>query len=405
MNSRTDGLLSALDAPRRKRHESSDADRERLSQTRIILDGCGSIARPLAMSLAASGARRFVLSDPKTYVDRSVESQCEPHEVGRYKTEVVASLLRERGAAVDVYTRDLSTVPEGIIAADSLVIASLDNARATILSNRRVARRGARLMKINIEPAFGVLAVRAFDYRRGVTTCCECGLTGRHYERQLHPRSCDGPGIGRRTNSPRWLSTSAAVIGVSAVLDLLGPACDAATWIDHEVQITLPERRVVTSRLSPNPNCRCDHRQRWGDDGQIATDGGTHSLDDLFVAAECSAADAATVRFCQRVATRGRCQQCGRDAELIRWFTEFEQPLAWCEGCGGPVVALPFFTYSELTAARLKPVWHMPLSTWGVERFALVEIAHGERRQAFVVDCTNQCPGGPASTHCQGVTP
>lgn len=356
----------------------------RLRGAQIVCDGYGSIARPASELLAARGARRFLLIDPKRYRAASADSQCEPDEVGCLKVDVGAERLRALGAEVTTYKRDLFAVPEGVIDRRSIVITSVDNRRADIGSNRRAARIGARVLKVNVEPAYDVAAVRAYDFRRETTLCVECQFAEHHYLAQRHPKSCDGAGDGRRTNSPRWLSQAAASMAAIATMDL---ACDesaAARWFGRQWQYFPQTGLVSTSRLTPKAVCRWDHARRWQDPVTLGAEEGSISLGELFKRSGVAPEPDAAVRFCQRVALAGSCADCHRKARLVRWVAD-ETAMARCESCGGRVHADAFWSFEELPLELLLAVFDRPLGDWGVEGGAVIELAGRERRQAFVV--------------------
>jgi hypothetical protein len=356
-----------------------------LAGTTVVLDGFGSIARPLSEELARLGARRFVLIDPKCYAPESVHSQCAPEEVGRLKVDVGAEQLRALGAEVVPYARDISSVPEGVVTPAAIVITTFDNRRADIRSNRRAVRMGARLIKLNVEPALDVVALRAYDFRRRARVCVECQFGDHHYAAQRHPKSCDGSFDGRRTNSPRWLSRAAAQLGVLATLDLAADGAAAPVWLDHEWQYLPKTGRVRRSRLEPKPHCLVDHTQRWQNVVRLQEGAAGISLRDLIEAAGVAVDARVVVRFCQQVALLGRCGKCHIDVAVVRWISDLQAPVGACPACGGSLAAFPFDVRSEASLEPLLTVLDEPLAQWGVEQFAVIEIARGERRVTFVV--------------------
>lgn len=353
----------------------------------IVFDGYGSIARPASTELARRGADRFVLTDPKEYVSASVHSQCAATEVGRRKVDVGWERLGRSGAQVTSFARDIAAVPEGVLTQEAIVIASFDNRRADIVSNRRAARMGVRLIKVNVEPALGVATVRAYDFRGDSSLCAECQFGRHHYATQRHPRSCDGllAGSSRRTNSPRWLSQAAAHLAVLATLDLAADGVDADAWIGREVQYYRPTGQVTSSRLKSNANCRWDHADRWQNLVRLQENELAMSLRELFRAAEIPVDARAKIRFCQQVALRGRCAKCRTDVALIRWIADSQAALGPCPACGAPLLTMPFSIFSELSTEPLLAVMESQLGEWGVERAAVMEISRDDRRVSFVV--------------------
>ncbi len=364
----------------------AQCDERRLLQgTTLVLDGYGSIARPVSEELARRGAPRFALTDPKSYVPESVHSQCAVDEVGRLKVDIGTKRLRELGAEVTAFARDIYSVPEGVVTPDSIVITTVDNRRADIASNRRAARMGARLIKVNVEPALEVAAVRTYDFREQTQICVECQFSDHHYAAQRHPKSCDGTYDGRRTNSPRWLSQAAAHLGVIATLDLAADEPAAQNWLAHEWQYSPRTGVVQGSRLEPKRNCRWEHTRRWPNVVRLREDAASISLRELLQAAEIGIDTRVEIRFCQQIALRGRCRNCRADVAVVRWFADLQAPVGTCPSCDGPLLAIPFAIFSATSLEPLLTVLDQPLSQWGVEQFSVIELSRQDCRTTFVL--------------------
>jgi hypothetical protein len=371
------------------RTELADSDAAAaLAGTTLLFDGYGSIARPKGEDLARRGAARFVLADPKSYVAASVSSQCTSDEVGRLKADVGAERLRALGAEVTAFARDIWCIPEGVVAQNAIVITTVDNRRADIVSNRRAARMGARLIKVNVEPALEVATVRAYDFRQQTRLCVECQFNGHHYAAQRHPKSCDGAIDARRTNSPRWLSQAAAQLGVLATLDLAADGPAANQWVAHEWQYFPRTGVVVRSCLEPKPACRWDHDRRWRNLVRLREGADSISLRELCRAAGVVVDARVKIRFCQQVAMRGRCVNCRTDVSVVRWFTDLQAPVGTCPSCGSLLSAVPFAVFSTTSLEPLLMVLDEPLAQWGLERFAVIELTRDDRCTTFVVGGT-----------------
>jgi hypothetical protein len=368
-----------------RQEPAEDEVRTRLGATRIVLDGYGSIGRPMSEELAQWGVCRFVIADPKSYVPQSVWSQCTSQEVGRLKVDVGGERLRALGAEVASYARDINSVPEGVVTPGSIVVTTVDNRRADIVSNRRAARMGARLIKVNVEPTLGVVAVRAYGFRRETRLCVECQFGDHHYAAQRHPQSCDGSSDGRRTNSPRWLSQTAARLGAMVAADLAAEHPAARDWIAHEWQYTPRSGHVRGSQLEPNGHCRWDHAVRWENVVRTTEGPKSLSLQSLFRAAKLDVDVQAKIRFCQQIALRGRCRGCRCDFAVVRWFCDLRSPVGVCPSCGGVLLAIPFAVFREASLESLLPVLDPPLEAWGVEPLAVMELSRHDRRTTFVV--------------------
>jgi hypothetical protein len=364
---------------------SRDVTAKILEDKTFILDGLGSIGRPVAEGLASYGARRFVLIDPKVYAPESVTSQCQPEEIGKLKVDVGSDRLRGLGADVISFPRDISTVPEGVISSDAIVITSVDNRRADIVSNRRAARMRSRLIKLNVEPPFEVASARAYDFRESTGVCVECQFGGHHYAAQRHPKSCDGSQGERRTNSPRWLSMAAAQLGVLAAIDMAADGIATQHWLARERQYFPKADALTTSQLLPKRKCRWDHSRRWRNIVRLAEAADAVSLRSLLDAAEVEIGPRAKIRFCQQVALRGRCSNCRSDISVVRWLADVQACMGACPCCGSPITPVPFSVFGATSIEPLLSVLDQPLADWGVERFSLIEISENGRSTTFVV--------------------
>ena len=367
------GLMGCNPAP-------SPFQRELLEQIRVYDAGYGSIARPASDRLLDFGLRDFVLADPKKYRRRSVASQCERGDVGRFKVHVGRQRLAAGGARVKDFCCDLLTLPDGLVSEKTIMLLSADNRRAEIGVNRLAARMSARLVKVNIEPAYHFISVRFYDFRRYRDVCIECQIGDRAYANQRHPKSCDRA-EGRRTAAPRWLSRAA---GNAAALAVAHFADDetAARWHGRQWHLTPESGRATWSELTASPNCRWTHDEYWPNLERLPHGPAQLSLAQLLDQAGASA-DAA-LRFCQQVSTRASCDRCGRMVERIRWLGNVDHPVGQCE-CRGKLLPLAYFTYRQIRASRLGAVLRRPLGAWGVPPDAVIEIAGADQRRSFVV--------------------
>jgi hypothetical protein len=354
----------------------------------ILFDGYGSLARPVSEALGRRGVSRFILTDPKTYSPESVSTQCASHEVGRLKVDVGAEQLQALGADVISFARDIHSVPEGVVPPQAIVITSVDNRRADIVSNRRAARMATRLIKLNVEPELGVAAVRAYDFRHQARPCVECQFGSHHYAAQRHPKSCDGSIDGRRTNSPRWLSQAAAHLAVLAALDLAADGAAAHKWVAHEWQYFPKTNAVSQSQLLPNRQCRWDHTSRWRNVVRLSKGPDSISLRELLHAADVAVDPRVKIRFCQQVALRGRCTNCRADVTVVRWIADLQATVGTCPSCEGSLTSIPFSVFGATSVEPLLTVLDQPLADWGVERFAAIEISRDKRCTTFLVDGT-----------------
>jgi hypothetical protein len=373
----------------------AESQRERLETIDLYVGGFGSIARPACQHLAGYGVRRFRLVDPKPYRPESVASQCEPQDVGRSKVQVGAELLAQQGAQVDARVADLCVCPDGLLPENGILLVSADNRRADIAANRLAARMRTRLVKVNIEPRYAFVSVRCYDFRRNVQICCECQLSDDAYRNQRHPKSCDQP-VARRTASPRWLSLAAGTVAALTVAQLAGQRT-AGAWYSRQWHLSLADGRSGWSELTPSPRCRWDHSRHWPNLRRLRQGPGELSLEELLCQADASCSAATELRFCQQVTTRAACDGCGKSLPCVRWISEVDQPLGSCD-CGGRLLPLPYWTYRQIHAKRLADVLPLPLADWGVEPYAVIEIAGPRGSQAFVVGDGREAPTSDAGT-------
>jgi hypothetical protein len=180
------------------------------------------------------------------------------------------------------------------------------------------------------------------------------------------------------------LSQTAAALAAVAAVDVACDQAAATRWMGRQWQYYPASGELSKAELMPRETCRWDHARRWRNPARIS--GGTNSigLRDLFAEARVAVDLHARIRFCQRVALRGRCRDCQRNVGIVRWFAD-QGAVGQCADCGGPVYGIAFWTFEELSVEPLLAVLDRPLSEWGVEAGAVIEIARHDRRQAFIV--------------------
>ncbi len=281
--------------------------RDQLRRTHALLLGVGAVARQQARVVRHLGVRRFTLVDPKTYSHDSVGLQCSSEEVHQPKVDVVAHELSRAGAQVRGFAADLFDVPDGVVDDRTIIFLSVDNRRAEVGANHLATRMGAPIVKTNIEPAYEIAAVRAFHPQSSAEVCLECNFTDRQYERQQHPRSCDGGTGPRRTASPPRLARAAAALGAMAFVGILDPD-RRSTWLGYEVQLCTRSFVTRRSRLEPNARCRWQHDSRWPNLQRLPESPAQLSLAELLRGASMATGDnIQRLRFCHPVALAARC--------------------------------------------------------------------------------------------------
>jgi hypothetical protein len=356
-----------------------------LAEMAPVFVGAGAVNGPLAEHLAYLGMKRCVVVDPKLYKPQSRVSQCDPQDVGRPKAVVLAERLRALGAEATALVTDVCDLEPGWVGRGGLVIASVDNRRADILANRLAATMRGRFVKVNVEPLWLHASVRCFDFRGPrPDVCAECGMTAAQYAGQRHPAGCEGDGV-RPTGSPRALSQLAAGAGALAVAQLVGsPDRWARQWYGRQWDLSLLGGQATWSILSPNPGCRWDHGRHWRNLTWLETGPKTTTLAGLLATADVRHGEA-RVRFSGRVVTQACCDRCGRGQDIHRWLPRPDAPVGVC-ACGGTLVAVPFFTATELSVSQLLQLANRPLADWGVPPRAVIAIDAGDgREQSFVI--------------------
>jgi hypothetical protein len=362
-----------------------------LSRRHLYFLGFGSVARPMAQRALDCGVLDVTLADPKRYAEKSIVSQCEPSEVGRLKVEVGRECMTARGARVTIHPADLYDVPDGAVHANTTLIVSADNRRADVGANRLAVRMRALLLKVNVEPMYGMVSVRAFDFRRPSPVCVECAFSAETYSRQTHPKSCDGTGE-RSTGSPRILSQAAAELGVLALTETLDES-RSARWLSHELLFSLETGTATWSELTPNRSCRCDHGESWPAMQRLASGPESISLAELARSAGIVVGQATHARFCRQVALQNRCEHCHHEVYGPRWLAVLDAATGDCPICGNHLRAVPFYVHGELPLDALNGVLEQPLAAWGVAPAAVIELTGATGRQAFAVGSDRVRPG------------
>jgi hypothetical protein len=379
---------------------SKRAGKRRLSSAarQALLVGVGSVGRPCAVGLSKLEISHLSLVDPKSYQPRSLETQCEPQEVHRRKVDVVAEITRRAGLDTSTYATDITCVPDGIVGSRTVVVSCVDNSQAVIGSNRKVFRMGGKLIKVNVEPMLGCVALRAYDLSRRDGPCAECQMSDRHYQ-ESHPRSCDAPAMGRRTAGSRQLSEEAAQLALQAVCDILRGGAHAEQWWNWEVQWFPSTGQTLRSRLERYPNCRWNHASTWPNLRRLREAFETLRLSDLISRTHRSSGSDVEFVFDQQVALQGCCSECLRRASVVRWVTGVDVPVGRCPKCGGPLAAVAFAMRQHLTLNDLAAVLDAPLPTWGVLPGAVIQVrARGHDRSFVVGNPIRHCPATVVSS-------
>jgi hypothetical protein len=368
-----------------------DMDWERLADCPFVFVGVGAVNRAVAEHLAYLGMRRCVAIDPKGYKTRSIASQCAPVEVGMPKAVVVAQRLRMLGVEATALVDDVYGVEPGYVKPGAVVIASADNRRADIGANRLAAQMRVRLIKANVEPQYLTASVRCYDLRsEDAAPCLECQMSAAQYADQRHPASCDGD-EGRPTGSPRALcQVAAGAAALAAAQVVCSPQRWAKRWLGRQWHVNLLSGQADWSVLASNPNCRWDHGRHWQGLVRLGSGPGDAVLARLLPPG--LDRDQVRLRFSAWVATRARCECCGRAARVFRWVRTLRDPVGICR-CGGALVAVPFWTFSKMAARQVRGHWDCPLAVWGVPAKAVIAFEGPDGKQrSFVIGEDRRAP-------------
>jgi molybdopterin/thiamine biosynthesis adenylyltransferase len=362
----------------------AEIDWQLIADSHVVLVGAGAVGRPLARGLAQLGLRRATIIDPKRYREQSIRSQCSCDEVGRLKAEVIAQELAALGVQAVALPQDVEQVPPGYFD-QALVIVSVDNRRAEILSNRQAGRMRRPLLKVNIEPLFLTASIRFYDFSHEPTdVCLECQMSEAHYADQQHPLSCDGERAGRSTASPRPLCEFAANAGALVAVQILGsPQHWAEVWRNRQWQANLLGGQSHISQLPPKTDCRWDHTACWPNLTRIHKSSKELTLAELLLTTGCTE-ERAHVRFSSMVATRLRCDSCEAVQPVLRSIQYLDENLGRCP-CGGTMRAVPFFSFDYLAAAELKPWLKEPLDNIGMRPGSVITVGNGIAETSFLV--------------------
>lgn len=357
-----------------------------MEKTPFLFVGAGAVNRPLARQLAGLGMRRALVVDPKRYKPQSVASQCAPDEVGWEKATTVADELRRMGVETLGIVGDIDDLPPGYVDPETLLITAVDNRRGDICANRLAVAMQARLVKVNVEPAYLMGAVSAFDYRSGAPdVCLECRLTDRHYRDQRHPLSCDGGGPQTPTGSPRALSEMIAGTAALAIAQIVcSPNRWGQDWFGKLWRQQLLGGQGGFAEIPANPACRCDHCSPWTNMVRIAGDVRSTTLAELAGLLSVSRPEGLHITCSSPVAFMGRCDRCHRQQPIVRWIRRLNAPVTACE-CGGGLLAVPFFACREFPAQRLESVWELPLADWGVAERSILRLAAPDTVWSFIL--------------------
>lgn len=234
---------------------------DELAGKRVLIVGTGGIGSHLAVVLAGSGVKRFVLNDPDTVSNSNLNRQVHftRRDIGRFKVEVLAEALAARFDGLEVETctinhdeREHAELP----ACDAVVVCG---ERESIWSRPELVRDRPLLMA----GYFGPVAV--------VGPCVLPGV-GPSWSELL----CDRPArLGARTPSNRvararsWncsgaaINTAAAGLLGEATLRVLAPSLGGPILVGERLELDMRDlgvrridfsRGVAAARATPWPS-------------------------------------------------------------------------------------------------------------------------------------------------------
>ena len=355
----------------------------------VTLCGAGAVGRALAAHFPELGVSHLQVIDPKTYSTRSIATQCEPQEVGYPKALVVAGLARERGLDARAHATDLFHVPDGIVGEAGVIVSCTDNTRALIGANRLAARMRCRLLKVNIEPLYDTISIRAYLPCTDHQPCAECQLSDRHYEQQLHSHSCDAENVQRHTESPRALSAAAANVAAQALADLLADGTAARQWYGHETLVNSRTGQTTRSTLERLPDCRWEHGRCWTNLFWLTETPSDVSLEQLVPLSQRAPSTRVRFTFDHGLTRWVCCDGCRARRRATWWCADLGSAVGTCSQCGALVRPFPFGIRQSATSHQLRDVYRRPLAAWGVPFDAVIEVESQGYVRTFVLGGAN----------------
>lgn len=148
-----------------------------MADAKVLIAGCGSGGGSVALQLAMSGIRNFILADNDTLEPENViRHVCGLRYVGQKKVDALADVLLDRNPSIDVEKHDIDLLHDGdlgsLVAASTLVIAATDNEPTRYRLNE-VCVQGATPFVVGRVFTRGI-GGEVFSYRPRIGGCLAC---------------------------------------------------------------------------------------------------------------------------------------------------------------------------------------------------------------------------------------
>ncbi|MCH7227956.1 ThiF family adenylyltransferase [Haloferula sp. A504] len=306
----------------------------------ILLAGLGNTGSHLAPLIARMGlSEHLVIVDPDIVEEDNMTAQAyRPDEVGQPKASGTADLLRQIRPAlrVEAFVGELEDLPLGCFS--GLVILCLDQDGARQVAAERCWQTGGVLYDVAVNGPAGLARLTRILPGAG-RACLECSWSDGQYAKLPVRNSC-------RKTPPT--DAPAALGSFAASLTTLWMNSEEAGDDNVEVVSSPTDGEMFVTRLTPNPDCRFDHRVPG-----IAHFGALDPLAPLPVLFDRLRTKVLAVPGFT-FARRTRCVGCGSEEEVLQIARGPAGP-GPCKRCASPLEFPGFHTNSQLIRSELSP--------------------------------------------------
>jgi molybdopterin-synthase adenylyltransferase len=148
-----------------------------LADSKVLIAGCGSGGGSVALQLAMSGLRRFLLADREVLEPENViRHVCGLRYVGWKKTDALADVLHDRNPSIEVTKLEVDLLEDASIPAHiascSLVVLATDNEPSRFRLNELCVR--SRVPFVVARVFTRGIGGEVFVYRPGIGGCLAC---------------------------------------------------------------------------------------------------------------------------------------------------------------------------------------------------------------------------------------
>ena len=354
----------------------SDADAI-LSDSNVVVVGCGAIGRYIALHLARLKIRTLRLIDKKKIKRESLLTHSVvPQEISMPKASSLGGLVKVISPGTRVYVYDGPVEMLDLLAfkdADIVILAT-DNQNAEIKVGQRCLWLGIPLVQAAVHGDTLVAQVRVFG-KYNQAACPACGYSQAEWKalnRQTRYSCEDGDmkAVNPKIYGPPTMS-------VSFLCSLAADLC-LAQFLKHRLGLGTPVENTILefclythktaiSSLNRNPNCPCDHTTYV--QASTRREISEFSLAEIVALAGYDRKSGlkgisfklGDSRYCEQ----GFCK-CSQNSPLKR-FCRPGKIVARCRFCRDPIYPHPFFTFSPVPAALVVDQFDCRLNDLGVE--------------------------------------